>query len=184
MSNPWLFLRRFVTCPRAVGSVLPSSRYLVKSMVTGINWNTVGSVAELGAGTGVITDAIDHSRSGQSRFLCFERDEDMRRDPEDRYRSVTVCDDAFALRSTLQKEQLPGLDCVVSGLPLFNFPDAVRRSLLVDIHRSLNPGGVFVAFQYTRLIKPFLVSIYDDMETQFVWANLPPAFVYLCKKPA
>lgn len=184
MSNPWLFLRRFMICPKAVGSVLPSSRYLVNSMVAGINWKTVGTVAELGAGTGVITNAIDDSRAGESRFLCFERDEDMRRELRDRYRSVTFCEDAFALRSTLEKEQVPGLDCVVSGLPLFNFPDQLRRSLLVDIHRSLNPGGVFVAFQYTRQIKPFLVSIYDDMETQFVWANLPPAFVYLCKKPA
>lgn len=184
MSNPWLFLKRFVNRPLTVGSVMPSSRFLVRSMVAGIDWNSVDSVAELGAGTGVITDAIHMNRRQNSRFLCFERDDELRSGLQNRYPSVTFCDDAFRLNSVLRNQSLPGLDCVVSGLPLFNFPDQQRRSLLTDIHSLLNPGGVFVAFQYTRQIKPFLVSIYDDMETCFVWANLPPAFVYVCKKPA
>ncbi|WP_150910597.1 class I SAM-dependent methyltransferase [Marinobacter halotolerans] len=183
MSKPWLFLRRFVNCPLAVGSVLPSSRYLVRSMVAGIDWPRVETVAELGAGTGVITDAIDHSRHPDSRFLSFECDDNMRHALADRYPSVNFCQDAFRLRTELRERQLQGLDCVVSGLPLFNFPDRERRLLLTDIHELLNPGGVFVAFQYTRVLKPFLVSMYDEMETYFVWANLPPAFVYLCKKP-
>lgn len=158
MSKPWMFLRRFCSCPLAV--------------------------AELGAGTGVITQAIDQNRQPASRFLSFERDDSMRTALAGRYPSVTFQDDAFRLRSALREQQLNGLDCVISGLPLFNFPDRDRRSLLMDIRQSLNPGGVFVAFQYTRQIRPFLVSIYDDLETWFVWANFPPAFVYLCKKPA
>lgn len=184
MSKPWLFLRRFVNCPVTVGSVLPSSRFLVRSMVAGIDWQRVATVAELGAGTGVITGAIDQSRQGSSRFLSFERDHNMRHTLEDRYPTVNFHEDAFGLRAALQKHHMQGLDCVISGLPLFNFPDQQRRQLLTDIHELLNPGGVFVAFQYTRILKPFLVSMYDDMETHFVWANLPPAFVYLCKKPA
>lgn len=183
MSKPWLFLRRFISRPLDVGSVVPSSRFLVRSMVAGIDWHRVKNVAELGAGTGVITDAIDHSRHRNSRFLSFERDDNMRHALAGRYPSVDFCQDAFGLRVELQQRQLQGLDCVVSGLPLFNFPDRERRLLLTDIHELLNPGGVFVAFQYTRVLKPFLVSMYDEMETHFVWANLPPAFVYLCKKP-
>ncbi len=184
MSNPLLFLRRFLNSPLGVGSVVPSSRFLVRSMVTGIDWHRVEAIAELGAGTGVITDAIDHSRKKNSRFLSFERDDNMRHTLEARYPSVNFHDDALGLRAAMQEHQLQGLDCVISGLPLFNFPDQERRRLLTDIHELLNPGGVFVAFQYTRVLKPFLVSMYDELETCFVWANLPPAFVYVCKKPA
>lgn len=183
MSKPLMFLRRFVSCPLAVGSVLPSSRFLVRSMVAGIDWERVGTVAELGAGTGVITEAIDQSRQSSSRFLSFELDENMRNALSIRYPSVNFYEDAFGLRAALQEHQLQGVDCVISGLPLFNFPDQQRRRLLTDIHELLNPGGMFVAFQYTSQIKPFLVSMYDDLQTHFVWANLPPAFVYLCKKP-
>lgn len=184
MSKPLLFLRRFVSCPIAVGSILPSSRFLVRSMVAGIDWQRVEAVAELGAGTGVITNAVNQSRRPGSRFLSFELDGNMRSALSDRYPSVNFHQDAFRLRAALQDHQMQGLDCVISGLPLFNFPDQQRRRLLADIHDLLNPGGMFVAFQYTRILKPFLVSMYDDMETHFVWANLPPAFVYLCKKPA
>lgn len=184
MSKPWLFLRRFLNCPTAVGSVIPSSRFLVRSMVAGIDWKRVNAVAELGAGTGVITDAVDRSRKDSARFLSFECDQNMRDALDQRYPAVEFYDDAFRLRPALQDQELNGLDCVISGLPLFNFPDRQRRQLLTDIHQLLNPGGVFVAFQYTRVLKPFLVSMYDEMESRFVWANLPPAFVYLCKKPA
>lgn len=184
MSKPWLFLRRFVSCPLAVGSVLPSSRYLVKSMVAGIDWSRVKTVAELGAGTGVITQAIDQSRHPDSRFLSFECDSNMRHALQGQYPTVSFHDNAFALRSALKAKNLEGFDCVISGLPLFNFPEQERSTLLTEIHELLNPGGVFVAFQYTRVLKPFLVSMYDQMETCFVLANLPPAFVYVCKKPA
>jgi phospholipid N-methyltransferase len=184
MSKPWLFLRRFASRPLGVGSVLPSSRFLVRSMVAGIDWQSVDTVAELGAGTGVITEAINQNRRGNSQFLSFECDQDMRQSLQQRYPSVTFCENAFSLQSELENRQITGLDCVVSGLPLFNFPDEQRRSLLTNVHKLLNPGGVFVAFQYTRNIEPFLVSIYDELKTQIVWANLPPAFVYLCKKPA
>jgi len=184
MSKSLLFLRRFVSSPLGVGSVLPSSRFLVRSMVAGIDWGNVKSVVELGAGTGVITKAIEQSRHDDARFLSFECDENMRNTLENRYPAVTFCRDALGLKASVKAHQLPGLDCVISGLPLFNFSDQQRRRLLMDIHELLNPGGVFVAFQYTSQIKPFLVSIYDDLETSVVWANLPPAFVYLCKKPA
>jgi len=184
MSNPWLFLKRFVSCPLSVGSVMPSSRFLVRSMVTGIDWSRVETVAELGAGTGVITGAIDQSRHPDSRFFSFECDDNMRHALKGHYPTVSFHEDAFALRFILQAQHLKGFDCVISGLPLFNFPEQARRSLLAEIHDLLNPGGVFVAFQYTRVLKPFLVSMYDEMETCFVWANLPPAFVYVCKKPA
>jgi phospholipid N-methyltransferase len=138
----------------------------------------------LGAGTGVITEAIEQSRHDDARFLSFECDEDMRNTLEDRYPAVTFCRNALVLKASVKAHQMPSLDCVISGLPLFNFSDRQRRGLLMDIYELLNPGGVFVVFQYTSQLKPFLLSIYDDLETSLVWANLPPAYVYLCKKSA
>lgn len=89
---------------------------------------------------------------------------------------------AFELKSLLEKHRLPGLDCVVCGLPLVNFTRAERASLLSDIHASLNPGGLFIAFQYTRRLRPLLLATYGKIECRFVWANLPPAYVFVCRK--
>ena len=161
---------------------MPSSRYLVSAMISGVDWATTTSVAELGAGTGAITRAIEKSRLPGSRFYCFERDEDMRAELQRHYRDVEFYSDACLLLETLRLDETRGLDCVISGLPFANFSRPVRDTLLKDIYASLNPGGVFLAFQYSRVLQPWLVSVYGELESRLVWANIPPAFVYLCRK--
>lgn len=181
MQQSWVFLKSFLSSPKAVGSVVPSSRYLVNVIVSGIDWSTLGSVAELGAGTGVVTEAIDRQRSRDSEFLVFECDRDMRAALETRYNSVAVHDDAFDLRTVMESRGLSGLDCIVSGLPFVNFSQADRTFLLKEFHDLLNPGGIFVALQFSRNIRRDLKSLYDDMVMTHVWANVPPAFVYHCR---
>jgi phospholipid N-methyltransferase len=183
MSAGWMLLKKFVASPSTIGSVMPSSRFLVGTMMSGIDWSRTRRIAELGAGTGVITDAIDARRHPDSSFLCFERDPMMRLDLARRYPGADVQDDAFTLRGRLAEVGVTGLDCVVSGLPFANFTLPRQKRLLDDIHHCLAPGGVFIAFQYTRQIQPYLVSVYSDLDSQFVWANLPPAFVFICRKP-
>ena len=48
MQQSWMFLKSFISSPIGVGSVMPSSRYLVNAMMAGIDWDQVTSVAELG----------------------------------------------------------------------------------------------------------------------------------------
>lgn len=182
MQQSWIFLKSFISSPKAVGSVVPSSRYLVNKIVAGIDWPTLGSMAELGAGTGVVTAAIDRQRSPDSEFLVFECDRSMRTALEKRYDSVAVHDDAFDLRKVMERRGLSGLDCIVSGLPFVNFPQADRTFLLKEFHDLLNPGGIFVALQFSRNIRPDLKSLYDEMDMTHVWANVPPAFVYHCRR--
>ena len=182
MSQTLSFLRRFLDSPQAIGSVMPSSPALVKAMLAGIDWDRVSTVAELGGGTGVISSRINALRSAESRFLCFENDPDMHLQLSRKFHDVLFEKDAFTIRQVLEKHQMPGLDCVVSGLPLVNFPRIKRYRLLKDIYNLLNPGGMFIAFHYTRQLQPSLVSIYDQIDRQYVWANVPPAFVFVCRK--
>ena len=182
MSQTLRFLRRFLSAPQAIGSIWPSSPALVNTMLEGIAWDDVATVAELGGGTGVITTRINELRSSGSQFLCFENDRYMHRHLRENFVDVIVEEDAFQLKQALHRHQVPGLDCVVSGLPLLNFSWEERHRLLSDVHESLNPGGLFVAFQYTRQLQASLVSTYDQIESHYVWANVPPAFVFLCRK--
>ncbi|WP_022728852.1 class I SAM-dependent methyltransferase [Fodinicurvata sediminis] len=182
MQQSWVFLKSFITSPKAVGSVVPSSRYLVNVIVSGIDWSSLGSIAELGAGTGVVTKAIDRQRSPDSEFLVFECDAYMRAALERRYDSVAVHDDAFDLRKVMESRGLSGLDCIVSGVPFVNFSQEDRTFLLQEIHDLLNPGGIFVALQFSRNIRSYLKSMYAEMNTTHVWANVPPAYVYHCRR--
>lgn len=182
MNQSWMFLSRFIRSPRSVGSVLPSSRFLVNAMLANIDWRHLASVAELGAGTGVMTEAIQNRRDKKSAFICFESDNVMRAALEQRYESLDSHDNAFELRAAIRSRGLTGLDCVVSSLPFTNFSHEDRNYLLAEIHELLNPGGLFVAFQYTRQLQPCLVSIFGEMDTVYIWANMPPAFVYFYRR--
>ena len=178
------FLRRFLDSPMEIGSVLPSSPALVGAMMTGIDWGKVHTVAELGAGTGVISHRINTLRHAKSRFICFENDPHLHRHLERNFDGVTFERDAFAIRQAVKKHQLCGVDCVISGLPLINFPRLKRHRLLKDIYSVLNPGGMFVAFQYTPRLQSNFVSVYDQIERRYIWANIPPAYVFVCRKRA
>ena len=65
----WTFLKHFLKSPSSVGSITPSSPSLTKAMVSAIDWANVNSVVELGAGTGVLTAAIEKHRRADSVFL-------------------------------------------------------------------------------------------------------------------
>lgn len=182
MLSTWTFMKRFARSPAAIGSVVPSSRFLVTKMLESIDWQQTRSIIELGAGTGVITAAIDARRKPGSTFISFERDDDMRHELKARFPDIHAHHDAFMLRDVLTKQSLNGVDCIVSGLPFANFDDAQRTALISDIHAALRPGGVFIAFQYTRLLQPYFLSVYGRYECKRVLINLPPALVYFCTK--
>src|SRR4051812_24638430 len=48
----WLMMKAFLTQGKRVASFAPSSRFMARKILDGIDWNTAGSIVELGAGTG------------------------------------------------------------------------------------------------------------------------------------
>ena len=78
-----LFIKKFVTEPRTIGSVTPSSPQLVDSMLQNADWAKLSAVAELGAGTGVMTRAIIERKAKECELLVFEIEEELRKNLED-----------------------------------------------------------------------------------------------------
>lgn len=176
------FLHHFLKSPQSVGSVIPSSPALVRALLTEIDWQTTRTIAELGGGTGAITRAINQLRAPASTFLCFEKNPRMRRELTGQFPNIIFEEDAFAIRDSMETHRLASLDCVVCGLPLVNFPKRKRFALLAEVHDLLKPGGTFVAFQYTRRLRPALVTTFDQLESRYIWKNVPPAYVFTCTK--
>ncbi|APR79062.1 Ribosomal RNA adenine dimethylase [Minicystis rosea] len=176
------FFWKFLRAPSVVGSLTPSSRFLADRIARHVPWTRVASVAELGAGTGVITRRIrDRCRSG-CRVAVFEHDAPMRARLAQAFPEFTHHADAAHLATTLQRLDLPALDCVISGLPLAIFPRDTRARVLDQVVAALAPGGVFVAFQYSLQLRASLRGLFRHVEIELVPLNLPPAFVYVCWK--
>ncbi|MFD0587368.1 class I SAM-dependent methyltransferase [Paenibacillus sp. GCM10027627] len=177
-----LFLYKFLNAPRRMGSVTPSSGQLAKKMLEPVAWHRVGSIAELGAGTGAITKHLGAILRPKTKVILFEFDSELRERLTVDYPDYVCFDDACKLSFCLKGEGLDGVDCILSGLPFFNFSPRLREHLLHEVFRSLKPGGLFVAFQYSLQLRSRLHRQFEIERIHFVPFNVPPAFVYVCRK--
>ncbi|QJD88139.1 class I SAM-dependent methyltransferase [Cohnella herbarum] len=177
-----VFFNKFMKKPNQIGSVVPSSRFLAESMVGSIPWHNVKAVAELGAGTGAITRAISRRAGPDTRVYLFEKDSKMRKQLKSEYPDYTCAANVTNMLRILEQEGESQLDCIVSGLPFYNFPQHLRDKLMEQIIGALKPDGLFVAFQYSLQMRKQMSKLFEIEKIKFVPLNFPSAFVYVCRK--
>lgn len=177
-----LFFRRFLRAPGRVGSLLPSSRRLAARVVAAVPWERCPVVAELGSGTGAITQLIWERLPPGSRLLLFEADPDFRRLLAHRFPGVPIYPDAAHLDRALAEQGLPAVAAVISGLPFATLPPPVRTAILDQVAACLAPGGVLVAYQYAPVLWWLARSRFARVQVGLEPWNLPPAFVIRCQK--
>ncbi|WP_237563771.1 rRNA adenine N-6-methyltransferase family protein [Halalkalibacter okhensis] len=73
-----VFLKSFMHSPKAIGSIIPSSPYLVQSMVNQVNLQKNSKVVELGAGTGVLTETILKESKLDHPLIVFENNSSLK----------------------------------------------------------------------------------------------------------
>lgn len=184
----WKFLQN----PRQVGACCPSSPALCREITSSIGVEEARLIAELGPGTGVITEEICRKMSSTGKLAAVELDENLATQLEKRFPHITVfrgC--ASQLDTMLPSRALPLADVVISGLPFAIFPEDLQDKILAGVLRSLVPGGTFATFAYLQgLILPAgvrfrrkLGNVFTEVTTsQVVWNNMPPAVIYRCRK--
>ena len=74
------------------------------------------------------------------------------------------------------------VDVVISSLPLANFPFALKRDILQQCYDALKPSGLFIQFQYSLIDYKLLKKKFSSVERKFTPLNIPPAFIYVCRK--
>ncbi|MGY1688400.1 class I SAM-dependent methyltransferase [Geodermatophilus sp. SYSU D00804] len=173
-------LRAFVTNPRQVGAVLPTSRTAVRAMLDLADVPAAGLVVELGAGTGVATREILARLGAGARLVALEIDPQLARRLSERLddpRLQVVCGSAEDLDGLLDGERA---DVVVSMLPFTSLEAGLRRRLLDQLPRALRPGGTAVVIQYSPLVLGELRRRFADVRTRVTPWNVPPAFLFAC----
>lgn len=182
MESKLTFFMKFIEFPAQVGSITPSSRFLAEKMLDPIDWEKVQAVAELGAGTGAFTKHMHARKSPNCKVAVFEKDDEMRDQLYTLYPDLKYFGDALKLSEKVQSMGIGSLDAVISGLPFALFEEFHRERIIDEVIRSLKPNGTFVAFQYSLQMKNLLLSRFSHVDISFVPLNLPPAFVYVCRK--
>jgi phosphatidylethanolamine/phosphatidyl-N-methylethanolamine N-methyltransferase len=186
------FLREFVRRPTQIGAVAPSSDALARAMVDGMDWERARVVVECGPGTGAITPRILERLGPGTRFFAVEVNETCARELKRRHPGLTVHRACVSdLTGICRSAGVSGVDVVISGLPWAAFGDEGQARFLGAIYEALRPGGQFATFAYShaaglpagRRFRGLLARTFSEVErSRSVWRNLPPAFVYRCRK--
>jgi len=179
------FMRAFLRRPLATGSILPSSRFLAKRMVSAIEWDRAQVIVELGPGRGCITrEILDRMRSNAVLIAIDTNPQftaGLRESLADsRLRVVTGS--ALQIKHELSQAGFTHADCIISGLPFVNMVPDLRRGIVLECSQALGDRGKLVLFQYRTLLLPLLREVFSSVSGEFEWRNLPPAFVFCCSE--
>ena len=187
-----LFLHQFARSPRTVGAVLPSSPALAQAMVAPIDFAMARTIVEFGPGTGAFTRAIAQRLRPQCRYLGIELNAAFCRTLAAEFPRLSFVHGSVAdLTQILASHGVAEIDAIVSGLPWASLPLSLQRTVFSAIDRVLAPGGVFITFGYVQsLLLPGAWALRRRLRRGFghvsrspiVWANVPPAFAYVCRK--
>jgi phospholipid N-methyltransferase len=180
-----LFLGKFFRHGTTIGAVTPSSRWLARAMLDGIDWRAARCVVELGAGTGAVTAELLRRAGGACRVLIVERDADFCGHLKRQFPAAEVAlADARDLERLLAERQITQVDHVLCGLALPWFSPADRHTILDGSRRRLHPGGSFRQLTYMPWVHTRVYARYfGQVGFRFVWRNLPPGGCYVCRCP-
>ena len=183
---------QFLRKPLTTGAICPSSVYLARQMVSGLDLERARVVVELGPGTGAITGSILNAMPKDAFFFAVELNESVLSVFRKRFPSEKVYNDSASnLPRILDSLGLKTADVILSGLPWASFSDRLQDELLDAIREALPPGGAFATFAYLQgtvlptgiRFRRKLKEFFSSVETSSViWRNIPPAFVYRCRK--
>ena len=176
--------------PRVVGAIAPSSSWLAAEMIRRADPQPGQLVVELGSGTGPMTRALVTAGPGLPRF-AVEPVATLAAATRRAAPGVEVVEgSAEHLPAMLADRGLGPIDRIVSSLPFAAWPADLQDRVLAGITAALAPRGRMVTFTYAvspllpagrRFRQRLTESFAHVTATPIVWANLPPAFVYVCE---
>jgi phosphatidylethanolamine/phosphatidyl-N-methylethanolamine N-methyltransferase len=175
-----LFFRQYLRSPRAVGSVIPSSRALGRAVAAQTAWEPGQYVVELGGGTGSITMGLIERGIPRDRLFVVELDGPMHAYLKERLPGVNVIQgDATRLDEILVRHGVDVVSTVISGIPMVGNPMSLRRAIVEQGFKVLRPGGFMLQYSYSPVApipaKEFGVTA--KLARYVLW-NFPPATVW------
>jgi phosphatidylethanolamine/phosphatidyl-N-methylethanolamine N-methyltransferase len=179
------FIRSWLEKPLATGAVMPSGKFLARTMARYVDIDIPGPVVELGPGTGPVTEALVDRGVDPARLMLVEFNPVFCRILRSRYPQATVVQgDAYSLKRLLQNLLRQPAAAVVSGLPLLTKPLRTRLRLINDAFAVLRPDAPFIQFTYSMTTPPIPkgLSRVETEASERIWMNLPPARVWVYRK--
>jgi phospholipid N-methyltransferase len=178
-----LFARNFLRHPRMLGSIVPSSRFLVRRLLAPIDWSQARVIVEYGPGVGVVTSQILRNMRPDATLIAIETNPQFvafLRSSIDDARLKVVEESAEKIVEILRDSGYAGANYIVSGIPFSTMPPDVRERTLRYTNMALAPGGAFLVFQFSTRVLRDLRRIFRDVRRRFEFLNVLPAHLFIC----
>lgn len=182
-SSVGLFARNFFKHPAMLGSVVPSSPFLVKDLIAQVDWERARILVEFGPGVGTITREILKRMRLDAVLVVIELNEEFVE-----YLGSTICDprlrvvhgSAAHVRRILAKQGLTSADYIISSLPFSLLEEALRQEIVAESRHALKAQGSLLLYQYNRALLPCLKSSFSSVKLNFQPFNILPALIFHC----
>ena len=179
-----LFGRNFLKHPRMLGSLIPSSRFLVNHVLREVDWARARVFLEYGPGVGTFTTEILRRMRADAVLIAVETNSDFVRFLRGKVRDSrlhVVHGSAAEADAVLATLELSRADYVISGIPYTTMPPELRDQILRTTHSVLDPNGAFLVYQFTRTVLPYLQQIFGSVYQDFEPLNVMPARLFYCR---
>lgn len=184
MKDLYAFFTAFLKHPLQVGSIIPSSQFLMRRIVDAAGIDSATTIVELGSGSGGSTRAILRAAPAHARLLSVEVNPHLHalvRGIDDR-RLIAHLGDAHRLKEILSLYGLGSPEVVISGIPFSTMSIQSGSRLLEEISSALAPGGRFVAYQVSKRVATLCRPLLGQEQMQLELFNIPPMRVYRWEK--
>jgi phospholipid N-methyltransferase len=179
-----LFARNFFRHPRMLGSIVPSSRFLIKQLLQPIDWSQARVIVEYGPGVGGITAEILRRMRSDAVLIAIEMNPDfvtyLRSALRDE-RLKVVEGSAEAVCEILARCGRGKANYIISGIPFSTIPAAMRERILRNTSEALAPGGAFLVYQFSTRVLEDLQRVFRYVRRKFEPLNVLPAHLFFCQ---
>ena len=178
-----LFARNFFRHPRMLGSIVPSSRFLIKQLLEPINFGRARVIVEYGPGVGVITAELLRRMRSDAVLIAIEMNPDfvsyLRGAFTDK-RLQVIHGSAESVDEILRRFGHMQADYIISGIPFSTMSDQLRADIVRKSRAALEPGGAFLVYQFSSRVLPDLQRTFEVVKRGFQPLNVLPAHLFVC----
>jgi phospholipid N-methyltransferase len=180
-----LFFQEFLRKPAMIGSIIPSSQRTIEAMLSRVDWSRTKLFVEYGPGVGTFCSTILERMVPDAILLVIDTNpvfiDYLRRKFADA-RFVAVHGSAADVNEIIAAHGFEKADYVLSGLPFSTLPGGAAAAIMEATHTVLSPGGAFLIYQYSPYVLRFLEPLFDRVDRDLEWWNIPPCGLFWAYK--
>jgi phospholipid N-methyltransferase len=170
-----------------LGSVIPSSRFLIEEVLGRVDWDRAQVIVEYGPGVGSFTAELLRRMRADASLIAIETNPEfvgfLRKSFSDP-RLQVVHGSAAQTQEILEEKGHAKADYILSGIPFSTMPGALREDILETTHATLDPEGAFLVYQFSARVFPDLKRVFGHVERGFEPLNVLPAHLFFCETGA